>query len=86
MVLDNCSCIVLMSYIHVGINARRATPSGAFSVATPSLQLNKSGLGPFFRPTALKLAHLEQPNVAHLALLDEKMADSSDIQISVNWP
>ena len=70
----------------VVLNARRATPSGAFSAATPLLPANGLGLWPFFRPTTLKFARLEQPNVTHLALLDEKMADSSDIQISVNRP
>ena len=90
------------------LHERRATPSGVFSDATPTLQLDKLGLGPFFRPTALKFVHLEQPlkrqerfarqprqgrgigicrtNVTHFALLDEKMAASSDIEISVNRP
>ena len=68
------------------LHERQATPSGVFSAATPTLQLDKLGLGPFFRPTALKFVHLEQPNVTHFALLVKKMAASSDIEIRVNRP
>ena len=76
-------------------NERRATQSGAFSAATPTFELFLMGPLPFFRPTALKLAHLEQPNSAPFALLAEKMANGleraklawpGDIKNSVNRP
>ena len=70
----------------VVLNDRRATPSGTFSAATPALKVNLLGLGPFFHPTALAVAYLEQPNSTPFALLAEKMAASSGIQISVNRP
>ena len=49
-------------------------------------QAQPGGLGLFFRPAALSLAHVEWLHIARSALLDEKIAPAEPIQLVLTGP
>ncbi|MBW9260539.1 MAG: hypothetical protein K1566_02470 [Candidatus Thiodiazotropha sp. (ex. Lucinisca nassula)] len=49
-------------------------------------QAQPGGLGLFFRPAALSVAHVEQPHDAHSALLDEKKVPAGPIGFVLTGP